>query len=86
MYGPSGTPHLASVTPKSVALAWMFISLAGSNRPSTPIVVLMTKRLVALPASLTLACSRSLAIVIGDSTFAKKLLTRRRVVSLVILR
>ena len=37
----SGTPHFASVTPKSVSSSGMLISLAGSNKPAKPTVVLI---------------------------------------------
>ena len=64
----------------------MPISLAGSKKPSTPTVVLIASRPLALAACGKLACNKSLAIVIGDSRLAKKLLIRVREVGFVTLR
>ncbi len=85
-YGPSGRPHFARVTPKSLLFGGRSISLAGSNRPMKPSVVLIAKRPVLRKAVLGSPCSTSLTIVIGILMLAKKFATTRRTFGEVILR
>ena len=74
MKGPSAKPQTPKVWPHD---SLFFVSptvVAGSNRPSTPMVELITNLPVSRPACLTFPCKRSFVMIVISPRLEKKLL------------
>jgi hypothetical protein len=68
-------PHTPNVCPKSALWTGRFQSVATSNKPAPPTVVLMAKRRVVFQARLTFPCSRSFAATAGCPRLLTKVAT-----------
>ena len=71
--GPGPIPQTPSVWPKSALWRGRFQSVATSNSPAPPRMVLAAKRWVVFHARLTLPCSTSFTAMPGSSRLLTKL-------------
>ncbi|MNN50414.1 hypothetical protein D3C81_1649990 [compost metagenome] len=77
-YGPDGTPHVPSVSPKSCERFSSPAGVAISISPPSPSTELTATRIKLSAAATPLPCSRLLAKLPTSARFEKKLLTAVR--------